>query len=89
MSKSEALQKKIDKIADKVKFFRYILFALLSSNIGLVFGISQGKIIENLMANTVLISGTFILVIVGMLISKEEKQRDILIDKLEITTKDD
>lgn len=89
MSKIEALQKRIDKIADKVKFLRYILFALISSNIGLIFGISQGRIIENLMSNTVLIAGTFVLVTIGIIISKEEKQRDLLIDKLEITKKDD
>ena len=85
MGKLEALQKRIDKIADKVRHLRYMLFALISAIIGLVFGISQSKIIENIMTNTLLILGAGLIVIIGIMINTEEKKRDKLIDILEAT----
>ncbi|MEO1954702.1 MAG: hypothetical protein ABGW74_08355 [Campylobacterales bacterium] len=84
MGKLEALQKKIDKIADKVKHLRYMLLALISAVIGLIFGISQNKIIENTMTNALLIIGAGLITAIGIMINNEEKKRDKLIDKLEI-----
>jgi len=83
MGKLEALQKKIDQVADKVRNLRYIFLTLLSALTGLVFGISQNKIDENLMINIFLIAGAGLVSFTGILITKEEKKRDILIDKLE------
>ena len=40
MGNIEALQKRIDQIADRVKHLRYILIALMLSIIEVVFGIS-------------------------------------------------
>ena len=52
MGKLEALQKKIDQIADKVRHLRYILIMLMSGIIGTVFGISQHKIIDDTIVNS-------------------------------------
>ena len=87
MGKIEALQKSIDQIADKVRHLRYILILLMSSIIGLIFGISQKTIAENALTNTLLIIGTFIFVLIGVMIKKEEDERKKLIKELE-TTKD-
>jgi len=88
MGRLEALQKKIDQIADKVRHFRYILIALMSGIIGTVFGISQNKIIDNVIVNIFLFAGTIGLVGISILIRAEEKKRNKLIDELETTKKD-
>ena len=85
MGKIEALQKSIDQIADKVRHLRYILILLMSSIIGLIFGISQKNIAENALTNTLLIFGTMIFVLIGIMIKKEEDKRNKLIIELEIT----
>ena len=89
MGKLEALQKKIDQIADKVRHLRYILIALMSGIIGTLFGISQNKIIDNILVNIFLIAGTVVLIGISFLIRLEEKKRNKLIDELEKTPKDE
>jgi len=88
MGRLEALQKKIDQVADKVRHLRYILIALMSGIVGTVFGISQNKIIDDVIVNIFLIAGTIGLVGIGILIRAEEKKRNILINELEKTEKD-
>ena len=58
---------------------------MVSTLIGLVFGISQGKIIENIMTNLLLVLGTVIFVIISIIIKLEEDKRNALIEKLEVT----
>jgi len=88
MGKLEALQKKIDQIADKVRHLRYILIALMSGIIGTVFGISQNKIIDDIIVNIFLFAGTIALMGISFLIRVEEKKRNKLIDELETVEKD-
>ena len=88
MGKLEALQKKIDQIADKVRHLRYILIALMSGIIGTVFGISQNKIVDDVIVNILLFAGTIGLIGISVLIRVEEKKRNKLIDELEKTQKD-
>jgi uncharacterized membrane protein len=88
MGKLEALQKKIDQIADKVRHLRYILIMLMSGIIGTVFGISQHKIIDDIIVNSFLFIGTLGLMVIGTLIRLEEKKRNKLIEELEKTQKD-
>jgi len=88
MGKLEALQKKIDQIADKVRHLRYILIALMSGIIGTVFGISQNKIIDDIIVNIFLFAGTIALMGISFLIKVEEKKRNKLIDELETVEKD-
>ncbi len=88
MGKLEALQKKIDQIADKVRNLRYMLIMLMSGIIGTIFGISQNKIIDNLIVNTFLFIGTICSIAIGILIQTEEKKRNKLINELEEIQKD-
>jgi len=88
MGKLEALQKRIDQIADKVRHLRYIVIVLISSIIGTIFGISQHKIQDDFIINTLLIIGTIVFVLTGVLINIEEEKRDDLINTLEETDKD-
>ncbi len=44
MGKKEKLQKELDLILDKLRFWRYVLFAIVSGVIGVLFGLSQHKI---------------------------------------------
>ena len=84
----EALQKKIDQIADKVRHLRYILIVLMSGIIGVIFGISQSKVQDGPIVDILLILGTIGVIAIGFLIKNEEKERNILIDKLEKVEKD-
>lgn len=84
MGKLEALQKKIDQIADKVRHLRYVLIVLMSS-----FGISQNKIIDNMIVNIFLFAGTVAFIGVSALIRIEEKKRNQLIVALEKIKKDE
>ena len=88
MGKIEALQKKIDQIADKVRHLRYIVIALMSGIIGTIFGISQDKIKDDSIVNVLLVVGTIGFMLIGILINLEEKKRNKLIDILEKTQKD-
>jgi len=84
----EALQKKIDQIADKVRHLRQIIIVLMSAIIGVIFGISQNKVKDDFIVDILLILGTIIVIIIGFLIKNEEKKRNMLIDKLEKKEKD-
>lgn len=85
MGNIEALQKRIDQIADRVKHLRYILIALMSGIVGIIFGISQATIKNNLIVDVLLIFGTISVIVLGFMIRKEEKKRDLHIKQLEIT----
>lgn len=85
MGNIEALQKRIDQIADRVKHLRYILIALMSGIVGIIFGISQATIKNNLIVDVLLIFGTISVIILGFMIKKEEKKRDLYIKQLEVT----
>lgn len=85
MGNIEALQKRIDQIADRVKHLRYILIALMSGIVGIIFGISQATIKNNLIVDVLLIFGTISVIVLGFMIRKEEKKRDLYIKQLEIT----
>ncbi len=61
------------------------MIALMSAIIGTIFGISQKKINDDVVVNTLLIIGTIGFIVVVLLINIEEKKRNKLIDTLEIT----
>jgi len=88
MGKLEALQKRIDQVADKVRNLRYMIIVLMSSIVGTIFGISQHKILDNILVNIFLLAGTIGLIGIIVLVRAEEKKRNDLIDKLEKTPKD-
>jgi len=83
MAKIESLNKKIEKIADKVKYLRTILLTLVSSLVGILFGISQNKIIINTTVQFFLLIGGIFMTILVILIAKLEFNRDMLINEIE------
>ena len=44
MGKKERLQKELDLLLEKMRFWRYVLLGIVSGIIGMVFSASQGKI---------------------------------------------
>ena len=44
MGKKEKLQKELDLVLEKLRFWRYVLFAIVSGVVGVIFGLSQNKI---------------------------------------------
>ena len=44
MGKKEKLQKELDLLFEKIRFWRYVIFAIVSSVIGILFGLTQQKI---------------------------------------------
>jgi len=71
MGKLEALQKRIDQVADKVRNLRYMIIVLMSSIVGTIFGISQHKILDNILVNIFLLAGTIGLIGIIVLVRAE------------------
>ena len=47
MAKKEKYQKELDLVLEKIKFWRYVIILVISGVIGILFGLSQGKVISN------------------------------------------
>jgi len=56
VGQKEKLQKKLDFILEKLRFWRNIIFAVISSVVGIVFAVNQGKIE---LTNTLIIINIF------------------------------
>ena len=44
MGKKEKLQKELDLLLEKIRFWRYVIFAIVSGVIGVLFGLTQQKV---------------------------------------------
>jgi len=62
MGKKEKYQKELDLILEKLRFWRYVIILVVSGIIGILFGLSQGKVISNFIVLLFVIIG-FIIVI--------------------------
>jgi len=78
----EFIKEEIRKIADKVSFLRNILLALISGIVGVLFGITQNKIILNYALIVLLILGIVLGVFISIRINFWEVKRADLITKL-------
>jgi len=67
----EFIKEEIRKIADKVSFLRNILLALISGIVGVLFGITQNKIILNYALIVLLILG--IVLALGLIFGREKE----------------
>ncbi len=83
MGQKESLQKEIDALLDKMKFWRNIAITIISAIIGIIFGISQHKIENNFITEILILSGGIIIVISILLMYMREEERIDLIKKLE------
>ena len=64
MGKKERLQKELDLLLEKIRFWRYALLAIVSGIVGMLFAVSQEKIMINFA-----ISGFAIFGFIGIIIS--------------------
>ncbi|WP_457746284.1 hypothetical protein [Sulfurimonas sp.] len=83
MGKKEKLQKELDLLLEKIRFWRYALLAILSGIIGMVFAASQGKVVINFAISGFVFFGFIgILISVKRLSSIDKNYRELL-DELE------
>jgi len=78
----EFIKEEIKKIADKVKFLRNILLALISGIAAILFGITQNKIILNYGVIILLTLGIILGIFISSRINFWEEKRKDLISKL-------
>ena len=78
----DKILEEIKLLADKYKVLNNILLALLSGLAGVVFGITQYKVILNFVTILVLIIGSFSIIVISIMIKRNNKKREYLISKL-------
>jgi len=59
MGAKEKLQKELDLLLEKMRFWRYVIFGIVSGVVGMLFGLTQNKIHLNW--------GTIILLALGLI----------------------
>jgi len=57
LGNKEYLQKELDLLLEKLRFWRYVLFAIVSAIIGIIFSISQNKLNVNIIVFGLVLSG--------------------------------
>ena len=83
MGKKEKLQKELDLLLEKIRFWRYALLAIISGIVGMVFAVSQNKVIVNFAISGFVIFGFIgIVMSVKRLSSIDTNYRELL-DELE------
>jgi len=78
----DKILEEIKLLADKYRVLNNILLALLSGLAGVVFGITQYKVILNFVTILVLIIGSFSIIVISIMIKRNNKKREYLISKL-------
>jgi hypothetical protein len=64
MGSKERLQKELDLLLEKIRFWRYVIFAIISGVVGIIFTASQHKLNMNYLITLLLIAS-----VVGLYIS--------------------
>ena len=83
MSKKDSLQKEIDALLDKMKFWRSVTVSIISGLIGIIFAISQNKLSVNNITNTLILTGILLIIISLKFMYNREQERIELVKKLE------
>ena len=81
MLKTKILEE-IKLLADKYRVLNNLLLALLSGLAGIIFGITQYKVLLNFVTIIVLIIGAVSIIIISIMIKRNNKKREYLISKL-------
>ena len=79
--KIDALDKKIEMLKEDIKFYRTLLFALLSGMVWTMFALIAHKVESDILILDVI--GNIFLIYVGLRIKFLKKEQDNLIDELE------
>jgi len=85
MGLKERLQKELDLILEKIRFWRYVIFGIVSATIGMLFGASQNKFQLNTIVMIFLIFGLIGIIVSVKRISMLTEEYKYLLDKLERT----
>ncbi|WP_457563455.1 hypothetical protein [Caminibacter pacificus] len=83
MGNKERIQKELDLFLEKLKFWRYVIFAIVSGVIGVIFSLSQNKIHINFSLILLLVSGFLGVVISIKRIDVLTKEYEELLEILE------
>jgi len=78
----EKILEEIKLLADKYRVLNNLLLALLSGLAGVIFGIAQYKVILNFVTIIVLVIGAFSIIVISIMIRRNNKKREYLISKL-------
>ena len=57
MGKKERIQKELDLLLEKIRFWRYVILAIISGLVGMLFAASQHKLILGLAVSAFFITG--------------------------------
>jgi len=86
LSKKDKLSKEIDELLDEIRFFRNILFGVVSGLIGIIFSYSQNAVKLNFIVKLLLGSGgviVFILMYIIYVLKQKKHKLHNLIEKEE------
>jgi len=83
MSRKDSLMKQIDEIAERVRFWHNIIFAILTGVAGILFGMTQNKILLNKSVWFLGIIAIGILIFAISRLSKLNNERNKYIKELE------
>ena len=83
MSKKDSLQKKFDRLIEKLRFIHNLLLALFSGLGGIIFGISIEKVPANFKVYLILFSVILLIVFFFILKNSISNEQELIIKKLE------
>lgn len=83
MGKKEKYQKELDFLLEKLRFWRYVIFVIVSAVTGVLFSLSQNKIIVNIIVLLLLLFGFIGIIISIKRISSLTKEYLYYLDLLE------
>ena len=83
MGKKEKLQKELDLLLEKMRFWRYTLLAVISAIVGMAFSVSQGKIEIGSEVTFFSFAGFVVSVIAVKRLSSIDKEYRELLEELE------
>ena len=83
MGKKEKFQKELDLILEKIRFWRYIVFGIISGAFGILFSLSQNKLQINFLLMIIILLGFLAMIISIKRISILTKKFYNLLNNLE------
>jgi len=83
LSKKDKLSKEIDELLDEIRFFRNILFGILSGIIGVLFSYSQNVLKMNFIVEFLLWMGIVAIIVLVIIIYNLKKKKHNLHELIE------
>ena len=83
MGRKERLQKELDLLLEKIRFWRYVILAIISGTVGMLFAASQGKLIVGVAVLGFIVAGFLGLVIAVKRLSSIDTSYRELLNELE------